>query len=127
MVSGLISAGSCCCECPLILAQRLKQQQPAVSRCVITPNTCRPGNVFSLFREHQKDFKFNFLNQTVATDGRFTFGRAVQMVISVQRIHRRVILLSTLFFKFVISRIISTPLKNPTQHRRCEFYRFLTQ
>lgn len=58
VVSGLISAGSVCCECPLIFAQRLKLQQPPVTGCVISTSTWRPWNMFSLFREHQKEFEF---------------------------------------------------------------------
>lgn len=41
-----------------MLAQRLKVLQPAVAGCVISPNTGCPWNMFSLFREHQKDFEF---------------------------------------------------------------------
>ena len=46
------------CVCPLILAQRLKPHQPAVTGRVISNSTWCPWNTFALFREHQIDFEF---------------------------------------------------------------------
>lgn len=46
VVSGLISAVSCCCDCPLILAQRLPLQQLTATGCVISLNTWCPWICF---------------------------------------------------------------------------------
>lgn len=63
VVSGLISAGSYFSECPLMLAQRLVPQQPSVTGRVISPNTWCPWDMFSLFREHRKEFELKDFEQ----------------------------------------------------------------
>lgn len=81
VVSGLISAVSCCCDCPLILAQRLPLQQLTATGCVISLNTRCPWMCFLCL----ENSRFWIYNRTIAADGKTAYGRALQMAIAAQR------------------------------------------